>query len=38
MKKSIRIRLNKKNVLNPREMQDVKGGRGSGMCCDCMEV
>lgn len=34
MKKLIRICLNEKNVLNPREMKDVKGGRGSEMCCD----
>lgn len=30
MKKLIRIHLNEQNVLNPREMKDVKGGTKGG--------
>ena len=29
MKKLIKIRLSKQNVLDPREMKDIKGERGS---------
>lgn len=31
-KKLIRIRLNEQNVLNPREMKDVKGGSTGSWC------
>lgn len=34
MKRLIKIHLKEQDVLNPREMRDVKGGRGSEMCCD----
>lgn len=36
--KSLKVKYTSLIKWIPREMQDVKGGRGSGMCCDCMKV
>lgn len=36
--KSLKVKYTSLIKWISRQMQDVKGGRGSGMCCDCMEV